>query len=357
MLRDRVAASVKRIGLNKLEGPIFYNCPVAIRFEIGNPNGEYRKGKPNDSYVRPALQRVSAVYQNVRCTFDTLLWTTFYPYGDEMTEKKLLGWFCEITKLPLPQEQYSEVTAPDNEQEWPEKKVWYYWDIKSYSANIERLFEEILKADLGGFREVTSSVFLLDTDLNVLFYLYDDRGLDVAAESYDTIAPLYKKYGDWILENISGKTNDLVPDDCVNYDHIKVLVLAQLASVLDVSKLKKDEQHGYYIIDSKNDLWLDFCGNEVIINYFKEHHHIMGMDYEIMDEWTAEVIRFLGLLINRTVKFEFYFHGKKQIRVKVYSINEGKEELIEHIRTTLNPFLLNSRTSRKEINLIEFKQQ
>ena len=133
--------------------------------------------------------RLHQNYQNASFTFDTLLWTTFYPYTDEITEKKLLGRFCEITKLPLPLEWYLEATEPYNEQEWPEKKVWYYWDIKSYLAN------------------------------------------------------------------------------------------------------------------------------------------------------------------------EFCFHGKKQIRIKVYLISEGKEELIEHIRTTLNPFLLNSKASRKAINLVEFKQQ
>jgi hypothetical protein len=200
LLRDRVAASVRQIGLNKLEDPIFYSCPVAIRFEIGDPKDEpYRKGKVNDGYVHPALQRVSGIYQNVRCTFDTLLWITYCSYDDKITEKKLLGQFCEITKLPLPQERYSESTAPDTTRERMEEKIWYYWDIKNNAANIEKLFEEILKADLGDFQELISSVFLFNTDLNILFYLYDDRGLDIAAESYDTIAPLYKKYGDWVL--------------------------------------------------------------------------------------------------------------------------------------------------------------
>jgi hypothetical protein len=121
--------------------------------------------------------------------------------------------------------------------------------------------------------------------------------------------------------------------------------------------LGKDEQHGYYIIDSVNGLWLEFGGSEVIIYYAKEHHHIMGMDYETMDEWAAEVIGFLRLLINRTVRFEYFFKGDKQIRVKLYSIHNGKEELMEHIRTTLNPFLLIAKAFRKETVLIEFKQQ
>lgn len=158
-------------------------------------------------------------------------------------------------------------------------------------------------------------------------------------------------------KSISGKMSDMVPEDCENYDHIEALVFSKLASILNVSVLRKDEQHGYYIIDSINDLWLEFCGSEVIIYYSKEHHHIMGMDFATMDEWASEVDHFLRLLINRTVRFEYFFKGDKQIRIKLYSLHNGKEELIEHIRTTLNPFLLISKVSRKETVLIEFKQQ
>lgn len=160
-----------------------------------------------------------------------------------------------------------------------------------------------------------------------------------------------------VPKSISGKTSNMVPKDCENYDHIETLVFLKLASILNASMLRKDEQHGYFIIDSVNDLMLEFCGNEVIICYSKEHHHIMGMDFKTMDEWASEVDRFLRLLINRTVRFEYYFQGDKQIRVKLYSIRNGNEELIEHIRTTLNPLLLISKNSRKKIKLIEFKQQ
>ncbi|MFZ3132004.1 MAG: hypothetical protein WA125_13100 [Desulfosporosinus sp.] len=156
---------------------------------------------------------------------------------------------------------------------------------------------------------------------------------------------------------IFGKMSDMVPVDCKNYDHIENLVFSNLESMLDTSKLRKDGQNGYYIIDSVNDLWLEFGTSEVIIYYSKEHHHIMGMDFETMDEWASEVDRFLRLLINRTVRFENHFLGDKQIRVKLYSLHNGNEELIEHIRTTLNPLLLFSKNSRKEIKLIEFKQQ
>lgn len=155
----------------------------------------------------------------------------------------------------------------------------------------------------------------------------------------------------------SDKTSNMVPGDCENYDQIEKLVLSKLADVLDMSQLKKDEQNGYYIIDSVNDLWLEFGGSDVTIYYLKEHHHIMGMDFDTMDEWALEVDRFLRQFINRTVRFEYYFKGEKHIRIKTYSLHDGRDELIEHIRTTLNPLFLNSKYSRKEVKLIDFQQQ
>ncbi len=284
-----------------------------------------------------------------------LLWI-IYPYGDN-TEKKLLGRFCELTRLPPPQERYSEIVPLEDDPDALLKEVRCYWDLQAYPANIELLFKEIVKADFGGFRDLEFFVYLLDTKLNMLLNLYDDRGLDIAAESHDMITPFREKCGNWIMDNLSCKTNDLVPDDCENFEHIETLVLSKLPSILDVSKLKKDEQNGYYVIDSQNDLWAEFCGSEVIIRYAKEHHHIMGMDYKTMDEWASEVCCFLGLLVNNTVRFEYHYRGKKQIRVKVYSLRNGKEELIEHVRTTLNPFLLHSKNVKREVKLIEFKLQ
>ncbi len=157
------------------------------------------------------------------------------------------------------------------------------------------------------------------------------------------------------MNHSNGK--NMVPEDCENEDHIETLVLSRLSSILDLSKIKKDMQHDYYIIDSVNDLWLQFGGSEVIIYYSDEHHHIMGMDFETMDEWASEVERFLRLFINKKVKFEYYFKGDKQIRIRLYSLLDRNEEFIEHIRTTLNPLLLISKKERKEIKLIEFKQQ
>lgn len=198
MLIERAATTTERLGLSKIEPPIFYNCPVGIRFEIGVGSPYCYFTKLNKEYVKAALQKAYTIYQNVPGAFDTLLWV-IYPDG-EKTVQKLLDRFCTITGLPLPQERRLETLPPDDSQDEPVEEVWCYWDLQTHKAKIEKLFEEIIKADIGGLRDLTSSIFLLDTNLNVLFYLYDDRGLDIVVESRDTITPLYKEFGDWILE-------------------------------------------------------------------------------------------------------------------------------------------------------------
>lgn len=200
MLKERVYLSVGKIGMKRLQNPIFYNSPVGIRFEISDPRGEvYCNDKLNPKYVQTAYEKVFTIYQNMLCKFDTLLWTI---YPDEYNDNSinLLKNFMKITELSLPQEKYSEMEYLDDDNDEQIKKIYYYWDLRTNFININKLLEEIIKADFGGFEALVSSVFLFDTKLNVLFHLYDDRGLDIVSEKREAIYSLYKNYNEWILD-------------------------------------------------------------------------------------------------------------------------------------------------------------
>ena len=199
MLKERVETTAHRLGLPKINTPVFSSCPVGIRFEIGigDPFFCHRLRILNRKYFRRALHRAVSIYQNAPGMFDTLLWI-IYPDG-ENTEDGLMR-FSGITGLSLPQERYMETLSLDGDGE-PFDEERCYWDLQEHPANIERLFDEILRTDFGGFRELQYWVYLIDTGLNVLLNLYDDRGLDIAAASGETIFPLYKKFGEWILED------------------------------------------------------------------------------------------------------------------------------------------------------------
>lgn len=62
MLKEKVDVTATKLGLDKIEPPIFYNCPVGIRFEIGVGSPYLFLTMPSKKYVRTALQRAYTIY-------------------------------------------------------------------------------------------------------------------------------------------------------------------------------------------------------------------------------------------------------------------------------------------------------
>ena len=71
MLSERFDNLLIRIGNPTLEHPVFYKCPVAIRFEIGGETPVYsdasllRDTVVNSQYIGASLQRAKAIYSSL----------------------------------------------------------------------------------------------------------------------------------------------------------------------------------------------------------------------------------------------------------------------------------------------------
>jgi len=198
LLQELVKNTLKAIGNLELSRPVFYNSPVGLRFEIGNPSGYNFDGNPESlEYIKNALEKAMELYENSGFEFDVLLWKM---YSQDIDYKhKQLQKFKEICNLDLPQEQTSGVDNDYSETD-PIEITSFFWDIKNKPLNIRSLFKQIITADLGGLSELGSSVYFFDTKANVLFFLYDDRGLDIVAQSKESLSYLYEKYSSWIID-------------------------------------------------------------------------------------------------------------------------------------------------------------
>ena len=78
-------------------------------------------------------------------------------------------------------------------------QVQFYWDLSKISFQPERLLQEIILGDIGGWNGFVSSVYLIGPG-PFLYHLYDDRGLDILGGSRELLLPLYHQFNDWILE-------------------------------------------------------------------------------------------------------------------------------------------------------------
>lgn len=198
MLAEMFQRGIEALGMDKLEHPLFYHAPIAIRFEIGGEEPVYQgqeKGrwKANPAYLSGAQKRATAIYEALPEKPQLLRIDT---YPDEETAEELAERICRCAGLPVPHETRAGMVEDEGDQF---EQVTLYWDLSKITFAPETLLLEIIRGDIGGCEAFVSSVFFLAHG-PILYHLYDDRGLDVLGGSRETILPLYQEFQDWILD-------------------------------------------------------------------------------------------------------------------------------------------------------------
>ena len=187
--------TMKMIGFknNKFPAAVFYSVPVGIRFEIGGNEEIYLtepQGKRlNSIYLENALNRAKNLFYDLPC-YPNILRIDNYPEEDNIIEEIFLQ-----TGLGNPDEVVKgKYTDEENTVEH------LYWDLTKHNCRPSKLLLEIIKGDIGGFSCLCSNVYFMDTQKQLLYHLYDNRGADIVAADKNLLLPIYEKYKDWILE-------------------------------------------------------------------------------------------------------------------------------------------------------------
>jgi hypothetical protein len=202
-LSDVFYRTVLKIGMDKLEPPIFYNAPNGMRFEIGGSEPIYLDTSSeelvsNPAYIDAAFERAESIYRGLPHE-PNLLRIDGYP--DEKSTQEIIDDICKYTGLPLPDEQVLETIPDEDEIGGYFNQLQLYWDLSAIKFQPDKLLREIIKGDVGGCRELVSSTYLIDSHSLILFHLYDDRGLDVVAANKESLRPLYENFNVWILDH------------------------------------------------------------------------------------------------------------------------------------------------------------
>ena len=202
MLSERFDNLLIRIGNPTLEHPVFYKCPVAIRFEIGGETPVYsdasllRDTVVNSQYIGASPQRAKAIYSSLPQP-PNLLRIDTHPNEDGPGYGNGLDLSVLQNLVSLPHEQ-REQQINDGDEQYMVLQL--YWDLCKIDFSPELLLREIIKADLGGISSLVSSVYFANTEEVYLYHIYDDRGADLVAERKETLWPIYHNFNQWILD-------------------------------------------------------------------------------------------------------------------------------------------------------------
>lgn len=187
------------LGDISLPYPLFYKFPAGIRFEMGDENED-----DDDRYIKGAKSRALSIFNELFDKDDEI-----YLVVDSCEKYSDLYWSRPFNNISLVRKFISKIddeycyeklvaTYEDDEEEYPYDR--YIIKTSRKSIDADKLILEIVESDLKGKSSLVNNVFLVNKNSGILYFLYDDRGLDIAANDKQKLKDIYIKFNDWILD-------------------------------------------------------------------------------------------------------------------------------------------------------------
>ncbi len=199
----------KKFPTLQLKQPLFYNFPVGIRFDLGG-DLDFCEGRIEQCYTRSY-----ALFNEINKVEDELFVILFVDSWDEYPINESEPEILKVFENYFYGKDFSANIFKD-ELEYRYKEAGDTDDTKTYrfwiSCKVEEVnFKDMIIAKLNQSIEkepcLIGDLYFINQLNNSIFHVYDDRGLDIVANSKDVLMQVYKKYNNWILEYDKEKIN------------------------------------------------------------------------------------------------------------------------------------------------------
>lgn len=182
-----------------LEPPVFYNWKPGLRFELGaGPKGE--------NYFKTAVRRAVKLFETAMRKNDEIL-VVYVEYKNVRKLHKNSYLFKNIKDLDQSTVEYERYVDSYDEEE-DDEIVFTRAVIKTTPDKIEHtnILTAISNTDFASRRpQIGGSVYFINTTRDLIYFMYDDRGLDIIATEATPLAEIYHKFESWVLaESLTG---------------------------------------------------------------------------------------------------------------------------------------------------------
>lgn len=183
-----------------LEAPLFYNAPIGLRFELGVQHN----GIDDSSYFRNVLLRSSMIFREV---FDTeeqmiVIIKSFSSIEHDICINQGEAVFPKYLRDKGLIDEVITTELERNYEDTGDLSYIIYQHIlicKIESIDYIGILQAIAHHDFAIEPCISDSVFFINPFKHIIYYMYDDRGLDLIAESKEALYPIYQKFNSWIL--------------------------------------------------------------------------------------------------------------------------------------------------------------
>ena len=195
-LNEILEEKFRLFSVSKFIRPVYYNFPIALRFEIGFGDS-WINGPPdnnenlilNKDYCKIANQRAFKIYSSAFKPNDEIL--LIFDYNPDKHLKNLLSEISIMQRIRV------QTLVYDDDHTYSHYR--YLYKLKASKLPAKIILNNIITAELGGNCRYLGTVFIFNLSTDLMFFLYDDRGADLIATKKETLKPIYTKLNGILL--------------------------------------------------------------------------------------------------------------------------------------------------------------
>lgn len=184
-----------------LASPLFYNWPIGLRFELGDPTDEGPVWE-STTYFEALHLRARTLFETAFAPEDVCIVASVehrnWKMGRNPRRRDTLFHVARWQNLGIGRPS-GRVRRPEPKAERTISMDWAETSRRQldYDTILRRIARTDFPVFTGGF---AGDVFLINLSRNVIFHMYDDRGLDLIATKLETLAPIYNSHNAWLLD-------------------------------------------------------------------------------------------------------------------------------------------------------------
>ncbi|MFA1642913.1 DUF3885 domain-containing protein [Chryseomicrobium imtechense] len=185
----------------ELKVPLFYNWPVGIRFELGDPEEDDDK-----MYMNRVYSRAISLMKSLHSNHDELLVLVNAHYAGVPLRRRVPRVFNHYIKSKAVLSKLQSQTIPyvyAEEFDVFEENLTtnrFYLECTLNDIKFVNLLKAIGNHYLGIKPNTFHDVFFINQTNDTIFHIYDSRGCDVIAKNKEALLHIYETYNDWILD-------------------------------------------------------------------------------------------------------------------------------------------------------------
>lgn len=192
----------------KLEKPLFYKNKFALRFELGPTDislwADSKRENINEEYFRVASNRAASIFRSAFSQNDEInVCYQIFSDGRQKIRKSdyFFKLFSKLSGKPMVFSEHRDIYRDDLEYKRYCIKRVTISDTYTHDLDEDEIIFTLINSDFG-YRgpSLLGQLFLINCTKGLVFHIYDDRGLDLAADNKQPLESIYHEQNSLLLD-------------------------------------------------------------------------------------------------------------------------------------------------------------